>query len=542
MQLAVWTYEGPPHVGAMRVATSMRGVHYVLHAPQGDTYADLLFTMIERRDARPPVSYTTFEARDLGADTAQLFQDAVRSAYDRFRPELLLVGASCTAELIQDDPAGLAHALNLPVPVVAVELPAYQRKENWGAAETLYQIARACVGREQRGERSPDAARSCNILGPCSMGFRHRDDLVEVRAILASLGIAVNVVAPQDASPADLARLPEAGFNVVLYPEIAEPTAKWLERAHGQPYTRAVPIGVNATREFIAEVAALAGVDPAPALEADGSRAPWWSRSVDSNYLTGKRVFVFGDATHACAIARVAVEELGFDLAGLGTYSREQARVVRETAARYGVQPLISDDYLEVEQALAEAQVELVLGGQMERHIAKRLGVPCAVISGPAHVQDFPARRSPQMGFEGANVLFDTLVHPLMMGLEEHLLHMFRDDFEFNDAAGSSHLGAHGAANDVAAPHPNPSPQGGGAQIVSLPLEGRVGVGGASASATLEDVLDWESSAERELKRIPFFVRGKARRNTELFAREQGLSLVTLDTLYDAKAHHDGRR
>jgi hypothetical protein len=39
--------------GAMRVATAMRGVHYVLHAPQGDTYADLLFTMIERRDARP---------------------------------------------------------------------------------------------------------------------------------------------------------------------------------------------------------------------------------------------------------------------------------------------------------------------------------------------------------------------------------------------------------------------------------------------------------------------------------------------------------
>lgn len=37
MQLAVWTYEGPPHVGAMRVAAAMRGVHYVLHAPQGDT-------------------------------------------------------------------------------------------------------------------------------------------------------------------------------------------------------------------------------------------------------------------------------------------------------------------------------------------------------------------------------------------------------------------------------------------------------------------------------------------------------------------------
>jgi hypothetical protein len=49
MQLTVWTYEGPPHVGAMRIATAMKGLHYVLHAPQGDTYADLLFTMIERR-------------------------------------------------------------------------------------------------------------------------------------------------------------------------------------------------------------------------------------------------------------------------------------------------------------------------------------------------------------------------------------------------------------------------------------------------------------------------------------------------------------
>ena len=143
MKLAVWTYEGPPHVGAMRVATAMRGVHFVLHAPQGDTYADLLFTMIERRGERPPVTYTTFQARDLGKDTAELFKNTARDAYDRFKPELMLVGASCTAELIQDDPGGLASTLGLPCPVVALELPSYSRKEHWGAAETFYQIVRA---------------------------------------------------------------------------------------------------------------------------------------------------------------------------------------------------------------------------------------------------------------------------------------------------------------------------------------------------------------------------------------------------------------
>ena len=77
---------------------------------------------------------------------------------------------------------------------------------------------------------------------------------------------------------------------------------------------------------------------------------------------------------------------------------------------------------------MAAAAPELVLGTQMERHSAKRLGIPCAVISSPLHVQDVPARTSPQMGWEGANVIFDSWVHPLMMGLEEHLIGMFRHD------------------------------------------------------------------------------------------------------------------
>ena len=186
---------------------------------------------------------------------------------------------------------------------------------------------------------------------------------------------------------------------------------------------------------------AAAGVDPAPVLEGHGSRLPWYSRSVDSTYLTDKRVFIFGDATHALAAARVAAGELGFRVVGLGTYAREFAREVRAEAALHGIEATITDDYLDVEAAIQAAQPELVLGTQMERHIAKRLGLPCAVISAPVHVQDFPARRSPQMGFEGANVLFDTWVHPLMMGLEEHLLGMFREDAEFHAEAAPSHLG-----------------------------------------------------------------------------------------------------
>jgi light-independent protochlorophyllide reductase subunit B len=262
MQLTLWTYEGPPHVGAMRIASSMRDVHYVLHAPQGDTYADLLFTMIERYDHRPPVTYTTFQARDLGGETAALAKRAVASAYARFKPELMLVGESCTAELLQDQAGTLGKTLGLPVPVVALELNSFSKKENWGAAEALYRLVRTVLSdRSCEPSKPPQRRPRANILGPTALGFRCRDDVIEVDRLLEQLGIEVNAVVPLGASVDDVRRLPEASFNIDLYPEISRPASTWLQRTFGMPFTKTVPIGIGATREFIAEVAGLAGVD-----------------------------------------------------------------------------------------------------------------------------------------------------------------------------------------------------------------------------------------------------------------------------------------
>ncbi len=557
MELTLWTYEGPPHVGAMRIATAMEGVHYVLHAPQGDTYADLLFTMIERRDRRPPVTYTTFQARDLGGDTAEMVKTSVREAYERFKPQVMLVGESCTAELIQDQPGSLAKGMNLPIPIVSLELPAYSKKENWGASETLYHLVRTLLlpvvppPNTKRPQREAHVRPKANIIGPTALGFRCRDDIREVIKLLAEIGVDVNVVAPMGATPDDLMRIPDADFNICLYPEIALTTCTWLGRSFGQPIVKTVPIGVGATRDFIAEIGKVADIDVSQALErsqadtlgnwdasrissaanANASRLPWYSRSVDSTYLTGKRVFIFGDATHALAAARIATEELGFTLVGIGTYSREFAREVREFAKKHGLEAVISDDYLAVEAKVAEAAPELVLGTQMERHIAKRLGIPCAVISAPIHVQDVPARYSPQMGWEGANVIFDSWVHPLMMGLEEHLIGMFREDFEFAEGH-MSHL------------HTVPSQETRRESVASESgvIEQAIASTGGSNQAVLTPVVQaiegvtWSADGEAELKKIPFFVRGKIKRNTEKFASDRGITSITVETLYDAKA------
>src|SRR5262249_8709780 len=156
--------------------------------------------------------------------------------------------------------------------------------ENWGAAETFYRLSRALAGTIAAAHKpsappSNDRRRRCNVLGPTAFGFRHRYDVREITTLLSGLGIEINVIAPLGATPTDLTRLPDAGFNVVLYPEIAGPTAQWLERAFGQPATKTIPIGVQATRSFISEVATLAGLDSACSPIREDSRLPWYSRS-----------------------------------------------------------------------------------------------------------------------------------------------------------------------------------------------------------------------------------------------------------------------
>jgi light-independent protochlorophyllide reductase subunit B len=234
------------------------------------------------------------------------------------------------------------------------------------------------------------------------------------------------------------------------------------------------------------------------------------------------------------AAARIARDEMGFEVCGIGCYNREFARPIRALAKDYGLEALVTDDYLDVEAAIAEAAPELILGTQMERHIGKRLGIPCAVISAPVHVQDFPARYSPQMGWEGANVIFDTWVHPLVMGLEEHLLTMFREDFEFHDGAGPSHHGGHAPkpVDDTECEAGGPAPQ------TPQGIFGQMEPERIVPMVQTDGSIVWLPDAEKELKKIPFFVRGKAKRNTEKYASERGVAEISVETLYDAKAHY----
>ena len=163
--------------------------------------------------------------------------------------EMCIRDRSCTAELIQDDPGGLAENMGLDVPIIPLELPSYQRKENFGADETFFQIVRHLAKPCEKTKQI-----SCNLIGPTALGFRHRDDIEEISGLLSDMGVSINVVAPMGSSPEDIQKLGSAHFNVLMYPETGESAARWMERELGLPFTKSIPIGVGATRDFLNEV------------------------------------------------------------------------------------------------------------------------------------------------------------------------------------------------------------------------------------------------------------------------------------------------
>ena len=95
---------------------------------------------------------------------------------------------------------------------------------------------------------------------------------------------------------------------------------------------------------------------------------------------------------------------------------------------------------------------------------------------------------------------------------------MLRDDFELNDEAGPSHPG-------------HSTKRAATSADTSAPTES------TANSAPTDGPPSWDQDAEKELRKIPFFVRGKAKRNTEKFAADQGLREITMETLYEAKSH-----
>ncbi len=503
MKLAYWMYAGPAHIGTLRIASSFKNVHAIMHAPLGDDYFNVMRSMLERERNFTPVTASIVDRNVLARGSQEKVVDNIIRKDSEENPDLIVLTPTCTSSILQEDLQNFVDRAQMDAKgdVMLADVNHYRVNELQAADRTLHQIVQFYLEKAQKkGEIAQEKTEkpSVNIIGITTLGFHNQHDCTELKRLMADLGIEVNEAIPEGASVQNLKNLPKAWFNLVPYREIGIMTARYLQEEFAMPYIDITPMGVVETARCLRQMQKLlnergANVDYEQYINEQTlyvSQAAWFSRSIDCQNLTGKRAVVFGDNTHAAAITKVLAREMGIRVVLAGTYCKYDADWFKEQVSEYCDEVLISDDNGAIGDAIARLEPAAIFGTQMERHVGKRLDIPCGVIAAPIHIQNFPIGYKPFCGYEGTNQIADLVYNSFTLGMEDHLLEIF---------------GGHDTK-----------------EVITK---------GISADSDL----NWNKEAQAELNKIPGFVRGKVKRNTEKFARDRGFNEITLEVMYAAK-------
>ena len=503
MKLAIWSYESPGHIGVSKAAASFSGIHCVLRAPKGDGYGTIMLAMFERLGVVAPLSVCAMSEATLAGAAANL-PALLREIDRRHMPEMIVVTRSATASVLQE-PLDGEIAMMAPGTVNA---EIFQASAHPMRDTELSAFARTT--REIVAHYATDATRTerptVNIVGPSLLGFHDRANVEALTRSLAAVGIGVNVVLPLGASPADLRQVGRAWANVATAHELALPTLGYLRERFGTPFATELPYGEAGTTRFLRELCGLCEIPLGRISDAkQQSQLLWYAQTVDAHALSSKRVGVFGAPTAAAGIARVMRDELDMTVEFVGTYALGWGDWLRERVADVTDNVIVTDDYRAVAREIDRTRPDIVFGSQMERHSASAFGVPCAVVSPPAHILNFPLGYAPFVGYDGANHIGDLVNATQVLGLEHHLIETF-----------------------------GPRGQGRFAEAAPEPEAAAVAVAAAPGDPV------WDADAEKLLGRVPFFVRKKARANVERYARDNAIATIDEGVLLRAREHVGG--
>lgn len=503
MKLAYWMYAGPAHIGTLRIASSFKNVHAIMHAPLGDDYFNVMRSMLERKRDFTPVTASVVDRHVLARGSQEKVVNNISRKDKEEKPDLVILTPTCTSSILQEDLQNFVNRayIETNADVLLADVNHYRVNEMQAADRTLEQIIQFYLKKAEKTKQLDNCKTtepSLNIIGAFNLAFHNQHDIAEIKRLMSDLNIKINLIIPEGASVQELKNLPKAWFNLVPYREIGLLTAEYLKNEFNMPFIDTTPMGVVETAKCIRKIQYILNENN---LDVNFERyidiqtrfisqSAWFSRSIDCQNLTGKKAIVFGDSTHAAAMTKILTNEMGIDVVWAGTYCKYDKSWFEKEIGNLCSEIVITDDHNLIGDLIAKVEPNVIFGTQMERHVAKRLNIPCGVISAPVHIQNFPLSYRPFLGYEGANQVADLIYNSFTLGMEDHLLEIF---------------GGHDTKEVL------------------------------SARLSIESEIKWNSESQTELAKIPGFVRGKIKRNTEKYAQKKNLDLITLEVMYAAK-------
>lgn len=480
MRLMRGVYEGPGSHGILRVAASMTNVHAVLRALPHEGYFHALYGAWSRGGEAPPVTLSPVWGENVKQENSMAPGNLLRDLSQVVRRHpgtesvilarseaALLSGEEIPAAALPESPdTGLSPGL------VACDWESPMVREVEAADLALEDLVRThAKGRE----RSP--APTVNIFGPPIFSPNAAAEYEEAERLLDLIEVRVNARVPLDAGVRDLARLPRAWANLVLYRETCESATMYLQDEFGTQRVTPPMIGSAGTGAALRSVGELCRLDPQRVQRvvwgelSRTSRLPWYARLASPETFERRRVAIFGDFTYTLGLGYALAREVGLEVAPCGTYLTHLERDFLFHAHTFTEDAFVTDDPDEVADRLEQSRPDLLIGTHLERETAETLNIPFLPLCPPVVAHSFVQR--PLMGYAGSSVLADALEGVLRRTDEK--------------------------------------------------------------PEVLATSLPWSDDALDELEEIPAFLRGRARRMAEERARRLDASEVTAEILAEAR-------
>ena len=367
-----------------------------------------------------------------GGANIKMAIDNIRRQYD---PDLIGVATTCLSETIGDDvPMFIrtyqADHLNEDLPaLVHVATPSYQGTHMQGFHGAVRALVAALA--------APEPARESKRIN-LFPGMVSPADLRELRAIVASFGLTP-VLVPDYSDTlngplwTEYQRIPDGGTPVAalrgagaaaasiecgLVLAGADDTAgTWLQEQRDVPLHRlGLPIGIRQSDRFFD---CLAAVSRRPVPERyTAQRGRLLDALVDGHkHLNGVRAAIFGEEDLVAGLAGYC-GELGIvpvlcaTGGGDGWFAATVKRVV-PAAHHDRIQILEDVDFVAIEKALVDMDVDLLIGHSKGYTMARRLKKPLVRVGFPVHDR-VDGSRLAHLGYRGAQQLFDRMANTLI--------------------------------------------------------------------------------------------------------------------------------
>jgi nitrogenase molybdenum-iron protein beta chain len=413
-------------VGAMYAAL---GVHRCMphsHGSQGCCSYHRTYLTRHFKDPAIASSSSFTEGASVFGGGSNL-KTAVKNIFDIYKPDIIAVHTTCLSETIGDDVGAFIQDMDIEDGkyVVHCHTPSYVGSHITGYGNMIAGFIKYL---------SKSTGKSNGRLNVIP-GFVNPGDMRELKRILELMNINF-IMLPDTSGVLDAPMLgsyvmyPPGGTTIenieamgdspltlALGELTCETPANELKRKCGVDYKcLPLPMGVEATDQFLMELSSFSGREIPYALEEE--RGQLMDILLDAYpYFHGRKVAIYGDPDTVLGITSLVLE-MGMipKYVITGTPGEAFTEKAEEMFARYEVtdcKAKASADLFELHQWIKNERVDLLIGGSHGKQIAKAEDIPI-VRAGFPILDRYVHSYMPLVGYRGAIRLVELILNALM--------------------------------------------------------------------------------------------------------------------------------